>query len=83
MPFLEEILHLCSRVGGVERQKHGTGAHRGEVQGNGLHRLGHLYRHPIAGFDALRLQQAGQPAAQIDQLRVGPVVTVGHPQQDP
>ena len=61
--ILEEIFDLCSRIGGIEWQKHGAGAHRGEVQGNSLYRLGHLHRHAIAGFDALRLQQVSQPAA--------------------
>ena len=48
----DEIFQLVQRVGGIERQIHRAGAHRGEIEHQARHRFFGLGRDAIAGLDA-------------------------------
>ena len=54
-----EILHFSALVGGVERQKHITGAQSGQVQHQRFHRLFHLHGHTRTRRQFQRHQQIG------------------------
>ena len=54
-----EILYFSALIGRVQRQKHITGAQRGQVQHQRFHRFFHLHSHACTGRQLQRHQQIG------------------------
>ena len=55
----DEIFHLGGRIGGIERQKGGSGAQRRQIEHDGVDALLDLRRHSIIGPHTERLQGIG------------------------